>query len=401
MRPVRIDVQGFGAFREPTEIDFEGVDLFALVGPTGSGKSTIIDAICFALYGSVPRYGNKGSVAPIVTMGASEARVSLTFEVAGVRYVATRVVRRGKGASATTKEARLEAVGGDVLAGAVGEMDGAVDGLLGLTFEHFTRAVVLPQNEFARFLHDKPAARQDLLVKLLGFDVYERMMRTARARAAEHEATVQVARQRLEALADCTPDQLDVWGQWVRLYRALRHEVRAARDELRAVQEEEAAASAAAARERDIVDRLARAAVPAAVAKLAADRTKAAARLEQHEAAAGEAAAQVETAQAALAALGPRDGLLAARTASKKQELTGRPSSNTVQLPHAPTPQLSRTLQSLKRSRRTSSNVSASSTVTPSSRPLILRIISRFIRIDPWAALRRFSPQARAKLFPV
>ncbi|HEY3724307.1 MAG TPA: SMC family ATPase [Acidimicrobiia bacterium] len=320
MRPVRIEVQGFGAFREPTEIDFEGMDLFALVGPTGSGKSTIIDAICFALYGSVPRYGNKGSVAPIVTMGASEARVSLTFEVAGVRYVATRVVRRGKGSSATTKEARLEAVDGDVLAGAVGEMDGAVDGLLGLTFEHFTRAVVLPQNEFARFLHDKPAARQDLLVKLLGFDVYERMMRTAGARAAEHEAAVQVARQRLDALVDCTPDQLDVWGQWVLLYRGLRHEVRASRDDLRALQEQEAAASAAAARERDIADRLARAEVPGAVAKLAADRTKAAARLEQHALDAGEAAARVEKAQAALAALGPRDGLLAARTAAGELE---------------------------------------------------------------------------------
>ena len=66
-------------------------------------------------------------------------------------------MRRGK-TGASTKEARLEAVDGDVLAGSVSEIDGAVEALLGLTFEHFTRAVVLPQNEFARFLHDKPAA---------------------------------------------------------------------------------------------------------------------------------------------------------------------------------------------------------------------------------------------------
>src|SRR6476646_6714693 len=143
-------MQGFGVFREHTEIDFEGVDLFALVGPTGAGKSTVIDAMCFALYGSVPRYGNKGSVAPIVTMGAIEARVSLTFEAAGRRYIATRVVRLDKRGSASTKEARLEAVDGEVLAGSVSEIDGAGEGLLGLTFDHFTRAVVLPQNEFAR-----------------------------------------------------------------------------------------------------------------------------------------------------------------------------------------------------------------------------------------------------------
>ena len=115
-------------------------------------------------------------------------------------------------------EARLEAVDGDVLAGSVGEIDAAVEDLLGLTFEHFTRAVVLPQNEFARFLHDKPAARQDLLVRLLGFDVYERMMRAARNRAAEQESAVKLAEQRIEDLADCTPEQLAVWDEWLALY---------------------------------------------------------------------------------------------------------------------------------------------------------------------------------------
>ena len=138
-------------------------------------------------------------------------------------------MRRQKQGSATTKEARLEAVDGEVLAGSVSEIDGAVEGLLGLTFEHFTRAVVLPQNEFARFLHDKPAARQDLLIKLLGFDVYERMMRNARARAAEQETVVKLAQQRLEKLDDCTPEQLEVWEQWVKLYQELRDAVRAAR----------------------------------------------------------------------------------------------------------------------------------------------------------------------------
>ncbi|MGZ4803920.1 MAG: AAA family ATPase [Acidimicrobiia bacterium] len=315
MRPVRLEVQGFGAFREPTVIDFDGVELFALVGPTGSGKSTVIDAMCFALYGSVPRYGNKGSVAPIVTMGAIEARVSLTFEAGGRRYIATRVVRRQKQGSATTKEARLEAVDGEVLAGSVGEIDGAVEGLLGLTFEHFTRAVVLPQNEFARFLHDKPAARQDLLIKLLGFDVYERMMRDARAQAAEHEAVVNLAEQQLSALADCTPDQLEIWKQWAELYQGLRKEVRAARAALTKLERDAAAAAESAARERDIVTRLEKVKVPVAVEKLAVERDAAEKLLDEAVAAAGEAAALVGTAQETLTRLGPRDALVAARAA--------------------------------------------------------------------------------------
>src|SRR5690606_37861112 len=63
MRPVRLDMHGFAAFREPTTVDFTDADYFALVGPTGSGKSTVLDAICFALYGTVPRWRHSGSVA--------------------------------------------------------------------------------------------------------------------------------------------------------------------------------------------------------------------------------------------------------------------------------------------------------------------------------------------------
>ncbi len=75
MRPVQLVVEGFAAFRDRVEIDFTGTDFFALVGPTGSGKSTVLDAIGFALYGSVPRYDREGLVAPVITQGANEARV--------------------------------------------------------------------------------------------------------------------------------------------------------------------------------------------------------------------------------------------------------------------------------------------------------------------------------------
>ncbi len=183
-----------------------------------------------------------------------------------------------------------------MLAGSVSEIDGAVEGLLGLTFDHFTRAVVLPQNEFARFLHDKPAARQDLLIKLLGFDVYERMMRNARARAAEQETAVKLAEQQLEGLADCTPEQLEVWGQWVALYRQLREDVRGARDALRSLEQQQQAASVAATRARDIVSRLEKTEMPATVAKLAAQREEAVGALDARVKAAAESARLVEAA---------------------------------------------------------------------------------------------------------
>jgi len=181
VRPERLVIDGFGVFRDRVEIDFTDTELFALSGATGAGKSTVIDAIVFALYGSVPRYDNKNLVAPVISQGKVEARVQLDFAVGGAAYRVARVVRAaGKGA--TTKEARLELVDGrgdeavvrEVLAGSADEVTDAVTRLIGLTYEHFTTCVVLPQGEVQRFLHQKPASRQDLLIELLDLGVSAR-----------------------------------------------------------------------------------------------------------------------------------------------------------------------------------------------------------------------------------
>ena len=168
MRPIRLEIEGFTAFRDHTEVDFEGADLFVLCGPTGSGKSSLIDAMTFALYGSVPRYGDVRLVHPVISQGRQEAKVRFDFEVGGQLYTAVRVVRRQKRGdtwAAVTKEARLER-GGESLAGSARELDGCIKALFGLNFDQFTTCVVLPLGEFARFLHGAPRERQDLLKEL-------------------------------------------------------------------------------------------------------------------------------------------------------------------------------------------------------------------------------------------
>ena len=208
MRPTRLEMVGFGSFKEPTTIEFEGAEFFALVGPTGSGKSTIIDAICFALYGSVPRYENRNLVAPVISQGKLEAKVKLDFTANGSTYTAVRVVRKsGKGA--TTKEARLERDGESEVSGP-DELTEAVTELLGLGFDHFTKCVVLPQGEFARFLHDKPGDRQGLVVKLLNLGIYELMGQVARQRATEKRVEISGCAQQLEEYgAWATPEHLE------------------------------------------------------------------------------------------------------------------------------------------------------------------------------------------------
>lgn len=201
MRPLKLRMKGFAAFREETEVDFEGVELAALVGPTGSGKSTIIDGITFALFGSVARYDNASLVMPVISQLEPEARVALDFEVSGQRYMAVRVVRRTT-SGATTKEARLEH-GEAVLAGQARAMTPAVETLLGLDFDRFTKTVVLPQGRFARFLHDDDPKRprHELLRHLLNLGVYTRMGEEARSRARNARALLDELESQLQAPA--------------------------------------------------------------------------------------------------------------------------------------------------------------------------------------------------------
>lgn len=200
MRPNRLDLQGFAAFREPTSIDFEGRDLIAFTGPTGAGKSSIIDGIAFALYGSVARYGKENLIAPIINTLSNEARVHLDFSIGPARYSAVRIVRR-TASGASTKEARLEQTDGQgppvVLAGTAAEVTREVEALLGLSFAQFTKTIVLPQGDFARFLTESAGDRQGLLRRLLGLDVYASMGTTARSRSKEASIEADATKQAL------------------------------------------------------------------------------------------------------------------------------------------------------------------------------------------------------------
>jgi exonuclease SbcC len=195
MRPLKLTLEGFSGFRDLAEIDFSDADLIAFVGPTGSGKSSIIDGITFALYGSVPRYSKSNAVEPAIHKLATQARICLEFEVAGTTYTALRVIRRTKGSNgaggATTREARLE-TGNQVLAGKASEMDDAVEAVLGLNYSQFIKTVVLPQGDFARFLHDTPGDRQQLLRRLLDLELYGEMGKSARAIASRNAMEIEV-----------------------------------------------------------------------------------------------------------------------------------------------------------------------------------------------------------------
>jgi|GEM_PF-1821455 len=218
MRPIKIQLEGFGAFRAATTVDFSDVELVAFVGLTGAGKSTIIDAITFALYGSVARYEKTNLVAPIIHQLSNEAKVRFDFELGNETYTAIRIVRRQKSDDrgklrATTKEARLEKLSADgqqsqVLAGNVKELDAAVEKIMGLNFAQFTRTVVLPQGEFAKFLKDDPSERQKLIRRLLDLEIFSKIGVKARDNAKSSKHKIEILDSELQRYSTINKESL-------------------------------------------------------------------------------------------------------------------------------------------------------------------------------------------------
>lgn len=304
MRPTRLELEGFASFRDRTCLEFgPDLDLFVFAGRTGSGKSSLLDAIVFSLYGSVPRYPSKNWVAPVVSQGLNRARVRLTFEVGGTTYAATRVVRRTDG-GASTREARLEVLrDGDVVAtpaGSASELTEEVERVLGLSFDHFVRTVVLPQGAFQEFMHARPGERQDLLVELLGLDVYRRIASTARSQAREAEQAVELLERRLEGeLSGATGEAVTSAEERVATLRKLREEVRATAPRLHELREEGGRLSEAARAARERADRLEDLGAPADVDDLTAAGERAEQAVEDARGALEEAEEELGAAEAA------------------------------------------------------------------------------------------------------
>jgi exonuclease SbcC len=206
VRPLRLSLEGFTSFRDKIELDFSGLDLFAITGPTGAGKSSLIDAIVFALYGQVPRVGD--DYKQLISHGAERLSVMLEFAVGQQRYRAVRTARPDR-----PSQQRLERVSGEsaeALADRVREMRAEVDRILGLDYDGFTRSVVLPQGQFDAFLKGEPKERRKILVALLSLGVYERMQQLAYQRSTAARTEAEFIRRQLETdFANATPEALE------------------------------------------------------------------------------------------------------------------------------------------------------------------------------------------------
>ena len=316
MRPVRLDMNGFASFRTETTVDFEGADYFALTGPTGAGKSTVIDAMVFALYGSAPRWGRTNAVQYALAPTTTRATVRLLFDVGAERYRVAREVRR-VGKTIQQKMATLERLDDPtstsattdevaVIASEVRDVTPAVEALLGLSFEDFTKAVVLPQGRFAEFLSATVAERQDILLKLLGAHQYDIVMRAAGARRSDAAAELVAVEARIGDLGGATQEAADEAAARVEALAALGEQTASLQGSLDGARSAEREAVSALARAETDVARLAAVEIPDGLAELAARSTAVRADAERLRRVAAEAETAYGKARSALEAGGTR-----------------------------------------------------------------------------------------------
>jgi exonuclease SbcC len=198
MRPLELTVKGFRSFAERAVIDWRGRRLVGIVGPIGSGKTSILDAIVFALYGKTPALGTESKT--LIRHGSESARVELAFESGGEVWRVIRVIRTvGQGRHALYR-------GEDTLTSPVCEKErevtARIEELLGLDFPTFCRSVLLAQNRFAEFLTASPGDRDRVLKGVFGFDRLDGMQALARERRAGAALAVKELEGRLATLDD-------------------------------------------------------------------------------------------------------------------------------------------------------------------------------------------------------
>lgn len=267
------------------EIDFaseplKSAGIFAITGSTGAGKSTILDALCLSLFDDTPRTNNAGENIQIkdvqdntinqkdsrniLRRGTIEGYAEVDFmALSGDKYRSRWMVRRARGradGALQKTEVRLENLSSGVEGqGTKTEILSKIVELIGLSFEQFTRAVLLAQGDFATFLKAKQSDKAELLEKLTGTEIYSKISSQIYLRTKEAEQALNLLHERIKDVRLLSDEELEGLTQekitldkdllplknqlsdidkklaWIKLDEQIRYEILQAEDELKRV----------------------------------------------------------------------------------------------------------------------------------------------------------------------
>ena len=233
MKILAIRGKNLASLENEFEIDFtsdplQSAGIFVITGPTGAGKSTILDALCLALFDNAPRLNkaeqlkieddNQDNITlkdcrNILRKGAGEGYAEVDFiALNGDKYRSQWTVRRARnkadGALQNTTIRLVNLSASSEEQGTKKDLLNRITDIIGLTFDQFTRAVLLAQGDFATFLKAKQNEKAELLEKLTGTEIYSKISTLIYEKTGEAKTTLNILKQRIADVKLLTDEEL-------------------------------------------------------------------------------------------------------------------------------------------------------------------------------------------------
>ncbi len=201
-----------------TNSEYVSSGIFAITGPTGAGKSTILDAICLALYGRTPRLGKISSNAgEIMTRQTGEYFSEVEFVSDMGHYRCTwsqrRADKKPEGKIQSPKHEIVDVKTGIPLESKQARVQQKVVDVIGLDYQQFTRSILLAQGEFATFLDAKSEERAPILEKITGTEIYGKISIKVHERFVRENATLDDLTSKANSIEIITPEQADAFRE--------------------------------------------------------------------------------------------------------------------------------------------------------------------------------------------
>ena len=223
MKLQKLIITGFGPYASRQELDFEenlkGKNMFVITGNTGAGKTTIFDAINFALYGEASGSDRDGkSLRSDFAEGDTKTEVELFFSLRNKEYYVKRSPsylkpkKKGEGFTENKPSAELKIIGGKTITGTK-EVTREIEAILGISAEQFKQLVMIPQGEFKKLLNSKSDEKEEIFRKIFGTEIFEKIQRDIKDQSIKLRKAVEIVeRERASQIRSfiCSEDDVEL-----------------------------------------------------------------------------------------------------------------------------------------------------------------------------------------------